>query len=356
MAGVETTHRAQHSKEDLRGLDAASRPAGFEGYDAARTGAAVYERGPRGILAIAGRDAVSFLHGILTNDILHLAVGDACYGAYLTPQGRMLADMDVLRRAGDLWLDVEPGVREDLARRFDQSLFTEDVRILDRSDELRTIGVYGPGAGPALASALAEAGAPGDLPSPNRHTSSAVEGGDLVVLATDRGGIPGFHVFGPPQMVETIAASAIARGAVPLGVLAAESLRIEAGLPRFGTDMTDDTIPLEAGIEKRAISMTKGCYVGQEVIVRILHRGHGRVARRLVGLHIDGTAVPDPGARLVHDERDVGFVTSAVVSPRLGPIGLAYVHRDFIQPGTQLRLEGDGRSVTVSPLPFGADE
>jgi folate-binding protein YgfZ len=110
--------------------------------------------------------------------------------------------------------------------------------------------------------------------------------------------------------------------------------------------MTDDTIPLEAGIEDRAISMTKGCYVGQEVIIRVLHRGHGRVVRKLVGLKIDGAdAVPVRGARLFAADRDVGSITSAAHSPRLGAIAMGYVHRDFVNDGTRVDVEmPDGRA------------
>jgi len=104
--------------------------------------------------------------------------------------------------------------------------------------------------------------------------------------------------------------------------------------------MTDDTIPLEAGIEDRAISMSKGCYVGQEVIIRVLHRGHGRVARKLVGLRIDGP-IPPRGARLFAADRDVGFVTSAAESPRLGTIAMGYAHRDFLSPGTRIEVATD---------------
>src|SRR6478736_9132203 len=131
----------------------------------------------------------------------------------------------------------------------------------------------------------------------------------------------------------------------------AETLRIETGVPRFGRDMDEETIPLEAGIESRAISMTKGCYVGQEVIVRVLHRGHGRVARKLVGLKIDGDAVPAAGASVMSGDRVAGEVTSGVRSPALGgPIALAYVQRDFIAPGTALSVNGAGATVTTLPF------
>src|SRR5205085_1155709 len=130
-----------------------------------------------------------------------------------------------------------------------------------------------------------------------------------------------------------------------------EALRVEAGVPKFGRDMDEDTIPLEAGIESRAISFSKGCYVGQEVIVRVLHRGHGRIARKLVGLALAGADVPKSGAEVRTEAAAVGQVTSSTMSPALGrPIALAYVKRDFAEPGTA--LEVDGVQAVVTPLPF----
>ena len=121
-----------------------------------------------------------------------------------------------------------------------------------------------------------------------------------------------------------------------------EAARIEASYPVFGVDMTADTIPLEAGIEDRALSLTKGCYVGQEVIIRVLHRGHGRVARRLVRLQVEGDA-PQKDAKVFSGDREVGFITSSAKSPRLGAIALGYVHRDFVEPGTAVEIDlGEG--------------
>jgi folate-binding protein YgfZ len=121
--------------------------------------------------------------------------------------------------------------------------------------------------------------------------------------------------------------------------------------------MDADTIPLEAGLEDRAISFTKGCYVGQEVIVRIVQRGHGRVIRRLVGLAAEssGDRPPRAGDRIVRGETDIGRVTSGARSPRLGrAIGLGYVHRDFVEPGTQVTIVSEGRSIAarVARVPF----
>jgi folate-binding protein YgfZ len=150
--------------------------------------------------------------------------------------------------------------------------------------------------------------------------------------------------------------SALASAGAPAADPAAiEALRLEAGYPIFGVDMTDDTIPLEAGIEQRAISFSKGCYVGQEVIIRVLHRGHGRVARKLVALRVED-GVPAAGARLFAGARDVGAVTSAARSPRFGAIALGYVHRDFVAPGTALTVElppaGGSHVAVVSERPI----
>ena len=138
-------------------------------------------------------------------------------------------------------------------------------------------------------------------------------------------------------------AAELERALVLVGAVAAdptviEAARVEAGYPLFGVDMTAETIPLEAGIEGRAISLSKGCYVGQEVIIRVLHRGHGRVAKKLVALRVEGS-VPVAGARIFAEDRDVGVVTSAADSPRLGSIALGYVHRDFVSPGTGVAVD-----------------
>ena len=169
------------------------------------------------------------------------------------------------------------------------------------------------------------------------------------VARIDQLGVPGFCIYLDASREREVIAALVEARAYEVSAEAIAAARIEAGYPVFGVDMTDDTIPLEAGIEDRAISMTKGCYVGQEVIVRVLHRGHGRVARKLVGLRIDG-AVPPRGARLLAADRDVGFITSAAESPRLGAIAMGYAHRDFVNPGTAIEVEIDGgrRPATIT--------
>ena len=159
-----------------------------------------------------------------------------------------------------------------------------------------------------------------------------------------------------PRTAAALRSALHAAGAVEVDASTAEVVRVEAGVPRFGVDMDADTIPLEAGIEDRAISQTKGCYVGQEIIIRVLHRGQGRVARRLVGLTLEASAsVPAKGDRIRSGEREIGTVTSAVASPALGrPLALGYVHRDFTAPATAVSIaSGDvvqPAVVTAFPL------
>jgi folate-binding protein YgfZ len=179
----------------------------------------------------------------------------------------------------------------------------------------------------------------------------STEAGDVLVAGSRDFGLTGFDLYVPAQRREETERRLIAAGARRASVELAEVLRVEAGRPEFHVDMDEDTIPLEAGIEDRAISLTKGCYVGQEVIVRVLHRGHGRVARKLVGLVGEGVAAGESFERgdPIHADREVGRVTSAVWSPALArPLALGYVHRDFEAAGTRVSIgSGDGAKTAV---------
>jgi folate-binding protein YgfZ len=178
------------------------------------------------------------------------------------------------------------------------------------------------------------------------------EGQPAIVTRVTDTGEPGFDVFVERALGQALKMKLQSAGATPIDATTADIVRIESGIPVFHRDMDEETIPLEAGIEGRAISLTKGCYVGQEVIIRVLHRGHGRVARKLVGLLIGGRSAPPAGAPIRSGDREIGRVTSATISPALDrPIALAYVHRDFTQPGTAVTV-ADGVSAVVSALPF----
>jgi folate-binding protein YgfZ len=196
----------------------------------------------------------------------------------------------------------------------------------------------------------------GDWPG-YRNVRAEFNAVPAVVARVDQLGVPGVCIYVAPAEEAALLAALHAAGAVPADEAALEAARIEAGYPLFGVDMTEDTIPLEAGIEQRAISFSKGCYVGQEVIIRVLHRGHGRVAKKLMALRVEGAA-PALGAKLFAGGREVGTITSAAGSPRHGAIALGYLHRDFIAPGTAVEVETDGArttaTVTERPIPSAA--
>lgn len=324
-------------------------------YRALREGAGIVDRSSRGRLTLTGADRRAYLQGLLSNDIEALVAGSGCYAAYLTAQGRMIADLRVFETGRSLLVDLDGSRAAAVAARWTQFVFSEDVQVSNDSDATAEIGVYGPLAAQVVAKALA-AGADVEetlrtLPL-NGNRTWDVAGVIVHVLSSDDVGVRGFDLVVASSAKESLLATLQQAGGVPVESAAAEVCRVEGGRPLFGVDMTEDTIPLEAGIEERAISLTKGCYVGQEVIIRVLHRGHGRVAKRLVGITFEpGAPVPSSGDKLTAADREIGSITSAVDSPALGrPVALGYVHRDYVQIGTP--LAAGANAATVVPLPF----
>lgn len=324
-----------------------------------REGAAIGAVAPRAQIAVAGPDRATYLQGLLTNDIQALTPGTGCYAAWLTPQGRMLTDMHVLQSEGMILLDVPAGLAPATLARLDQFLFSEDVRIESLEESMTSVWLHGPQAAavieavsgfPVLRSAEREGGSRTTLADwPDYHHDTATfDGNPISVARIDQLGVPGCCVFLARTDEERFREAAIAVGARVVSPEAIQAARIEAGYPVFGVDMTDDTIPLEAGIENRAISFTKGCFVGQEVVIRVLHRGGGRVARRLVGLSL--AEAVDPGAKISSDAKEIGFITSVAVSPDRGPIALGYVHRDFTAAGTSVTVNGQPATVVALPM------
>ena len=304
-------------------------------YNAAHNSAVIIERSSYGTVVMTGTDRASFLHALLTNDIAQLPVGRGVYAAYLTPQGRMIADVRVVETGNRMLLNVARDVAAPLAERFDKLIFSEDVHARDASNELVMIGVHGPSAARMIQQATGTSVA--DVADQFDNVTTEW----MTVVRDDGLGVPGYDVYVPAGEAAATRARLVEAGAVIASDDTAETLRIEAGRPRFGVDMSTDTIPLEAGLEDRAISFTKGCYVGQEVIVRVMHRGHGRVARRLVSIVFSTGAVPSRGDRIHSGDRIIGEITSAAVSPRHGaPLALGYVQRDHAAPGTEVIVNG----------------
>jgi len=330
-------------------------------YHALRRTAGTVDRSTRGRLVLTGADRRAYLQGLLSNDIVALGPGSGCYATYLTAQGRMIADMRVFETGDSLLVDLDGTIAQAVADRWTQFIFSEDVQVQNVSASTAQIGIYGPHAAGMLEAALASGRTPGEQ-SPDAELLRSLpiyasrrwdfRGAPALVLVSDDIGVMGFDLVLPANLSADIVSLLREAGAAASGAPAAETCRVEGGRPLFHVDMDEDTIPLEAGIEDRAISLTKGCYVGQEVIIRVLHRGHGRVARKLVGIEIDPAgSLPARGDRITAGARDVGTITSAVPSPARGrPIALGYVHRDFVQPGTA--LEVGGSTATVIALPF----
>jgi folate-binding protein YgfZ len=309
-----------------------------EGYHALRHDAGLVRRGDRGVLAVTGSDRLTWLQGLLTNDVEALPVGGVCDAAYLTPQGRMITDLRVVDAADRVLLDVPGSLAEGLRAKLDALIFAEDTQVADVSASLTIIDLHGPSA-----------------PVVREHAAEALARDAIAVVADAAFGVPGFSVFAPVAHADALVSALVAAGAEATTLATLDVVRVEAGRPAFLIDMDEHTLPLEAGIEDRAISFTKGCYVGQEVIVRVVHRGGGRVAKKLVGLRLEQGELPNAGDVLLAGDREIGRVTSAVWSPALqGGIALGYVHRDFVAPGTTVTVRTGAGSLgaSVSGLPF----
>ena len=318
-------------------------------YDAVRSGAGWLDLADRAILSITGPDSTEWLQGMLSNDVTALGAGDGIPAAVLNIQGKVLADVRVFRTDDAFLLDLGeplvPGVLEHL----DRYLIADEVEISDLSGALAMLSIQGPRAETAM-SGLLDAGS---LPAENlSHGDFAIAGDRVRVVRATHTGEPGFDLLVSRRRLPAVATDPGGRNIPWVGLQARETLRIEAGIPRYGVDMDAQTLLLETGLDD-AISFTKGCYLGQETVERIHSRGH--VNRRLVGLKAEGAVVPDPSDPVLDDDRNIGRVTSAVASPRARcPIALGYVHRDYTEPGSAVTIgHGDMKiPAVVVTLPF----
>jgi folate-binding protein YgfZ len=295
------------------------------------------DRSERGKLALTGGQAKEFLNGQVTNDVELLEPGSGLYAAFLTHKGKMLGDVRVLDLGDELWLDTERSALQalfDLIRRFKIGY---DVELHKRTLECALLSLVGP-------SARAVAGAQ-ELPSAEHSSMRARRGGVEVVLVATADGIDVICAAADAPAVKAALAEA---GAVEVSEAAADLLRVEAGRPRFGVDIDDTTIPQEAGLNDRAVSFTKGCYVGQETVARLFYKGKPNRHLRGLRLSSDAVATGDP---LRLGDREVGRVGTVTLSPTLGPIALALVRREA-EPGATLAVGEAGATATVVELPF----
>jgi len=340
-----------------------------EQYKAMREGFGFVDRSSRGYIAVMGPDRANYLQGLLTNDIVALSSGTGCYALYLTPQGRIIADCEILDLGDVLMLDVHKEIKDFLVEKFKELIFTEDVKIVDWTDQWKSYGVYGHSAIDFSSTALEKLTANESTFSilsvlkEHQHCQVSLLETTVIVTRIDEFGELGVSLYIDRNYSESFRNALLASGGTEVDHQTTEVIRVESGRPAFPLDMGPETIPLEVGIEDRAISFTKGCYVGQEVLVRVLHRGKGRVSRKLVGLTFSSdfgsinadSLVPLHGTSLWSDNEQVGHITSAVFSQALSKvIALGYLSRDLLKPGTQVQaLFQEGRvDGLVTPMPF----
>ncbi len=321
---------------------------------AVRTAAGLIDLSHRGRLKVTGDDRTKWLQSIISNDILPLSDGRGIYSSLLTHKGKMLtyfrvyalADSLLIEDVGELGDTTQQTLRKFL-------LYGTKAKMESLRESWGLLLVSGPKATEVVKSALGADATPLSLPSCLSHS---LEGISLLVLRTEETGEIDVEILAPAEQVgalwDRLWQAGQPFGLRVFGTRAHESLRIEAGLPKAGAEITEEIVPPEANLEGKAFSLSKGCYPGQEVVARM--DTYGTVRRRMVGLRIHGSVVPARGAKLFSQNREVGWVSSAVQSPRLGPIALGFPLRDFSTAGTALTIDLDGQRLpaTVSALPF----
>ncbi len=311
---------------------------------ALRDSAGVLDLSFRSRLCLTGADRKRFLHGQVSNEVNNLNAGEGCYAALVTAKGKLQSDLNIYCLESEVLLDFEPGLSQTVSERFEKYVIADDVQVVDVSSHYGLVSIQGPKASDVIASLNMFPAIPAQ---PHSFVTVKHEAGDLYCVNHARGSTTGFDLFVPISALETVFCQVKSAGARPCGWDALEMIRIEAGIPRFGADMDATNLASEAGIEARAISYAKGCYIGQEIISRI--RAYGQVAKALRGLKLSAKA--EPGDKLSVDGKEVGYITSALASPTFkANIALGYVRREHNEIGAMLEF-GAG-TATVVPLPF----
>ncbi|MDB6067270.1 MAG: Folate-binding protein YgfZ [Pedosphaera sp.] len=315
----------------------------------------------RGRICLTGADRVRLLNGQVTNNVKDLRGGEGCYAALVTAKGKLQSDLNIYNLPNELLLDFEPGLTEMITQRLEKYVIADDVQVVDVSPHYGLLSVQGPKSKVVVQSLAL----PLEVPAKVFGFSSVIDTtlGEIYLVYHPRAGmgISGFDLFVPTPalgaVMDKLIIAAKQVGGSACGWRALEMSRIEAGIPRFGVDMDEHNLASETGIESRAISYSKGCYIGQEVIARI--RTYGQVAKALRGLRLEGDLkeLPEKGDKLFHDGKEVGYITSALASPSLKQnIALGYVRKEANQIDTELVLkEAEGKSrARIVALPFQA--
>ena len=310
-------------------------------YSALTAGCGLLDVSERGKLALTGGEAKAFLQGQVSNDVEALEPGRGVYAAFLTNKGKMLGDLRVLDAGAELLIDCERSALQELFNLLRRAKIGRDAELHKRTLERGLLSLIGP-----EARTVAGAAAAGLGEREHDHAPAAIGGAPVRLIATDAGGV---DVLCEAADTERVAAALRAAGAAPVSEGAAEVVRVERGRPRVGFELDDTVIPQEAGLNERAVSFTKGCYVGQETVARLHHRG--KPNRHLRGLRLSAPA--PSGAELRRGEKVVGRLASVADSPAHGAIALALVRREAA-PGDVLAVGEDGVTAEVVEPPFAA--
>ena len=318
-------------------------------YSAVRDGdAGLIDLSARGRILVSGSEAVMFLNGLITNDIKSLAVDTWMPAAFLNVQGRILAVVRVLHREDGFFIDTERATHQKVGHMLDRFTLAGDFRVTDLSAETTTLSVQGAQAAAVVATALGQ-----DVSNLNDRSALKIKSEAVTAIRASHSGADGFDLFVDAAGAEKLRQALIHAGAPQVSEGVAEVLRIEAGIPRYDVDMDETTIISETNLDE-AISFTKGCYLGQEIVIRIKHRGH--VAKKLTGLVSEAEVSIESGARILSvDEKEIGRVTSSTLSPRLNrTIALGYVKYDYLAAGTEVKIASTDQLVraAVAELPF----
>ena len=320
-------------------------------YQTLRTAVGLIDYSTQALIELRGADRVSFLQNLLTNDVQRLAPGTGCQAALLTSSAKLIADLFVFAERDALWLLCDASRASVVAQTLDRYLFSEQLTITNHERREAVFALQGPKTVECLTQLLGGAVA---LAQPGDHVVAQLQGIPLRVIRHTVTGLLGVLCVCPAEHAQTAWEVLGERGGVlGLKLVGWEALnvsRIEAGIPWFGIDMDESNLLPETGLEAVAVSDTKGCYLGQEIIARM--QTYGSANKKLMGLLVEGNQVPDQGDPILHDGEEAGHVTSACFSPILKrPIAMGYLKRGAYEGGTAVHILQDGKPVAASVAP-----
>jgi tRNA-modifying protein YgfZ len=314
-------------------------------FNAGRTSAALFDVGDRSQIEVRGADRAEFLHNFCTNDVKRLSAGQGCEAFVTNVKGRVLGHVFLFVEADAIWLESVAGADETLIAHLDRYLITEDVQLHSRTAETGEFFVTGPRAEAVVTSA----GFAVDLQEPYSHAQVESDHGGIRVRRVDWFNQPGFLIAIPRSAAAELRVRlANCDDCFAAGSLAFHALRIDAGFPLYGSDISEDNLSQEVGRTARAISFTKGCYLGQEPIARIDAMGH--VNRELRRLRLERGPSSEGGARIISpDEDEIGRVTSSVqLTDDSQPLALGYVRSRYAKPGKAVLVESGSELIAAT--------